>query len=190
MEMWDWLRPWWNWWSDLTDLFDWDAISALATTAAVLVALDQAGRASRVEARHGAGVFARLIAALEPIVHTVEVYGASEVGENAAKLIVERGYVRQALAMIAALDLRETAPLGIADYLEGIPQALHALEQELPAVAEGYVSSRWLDQQIWYLRSAVTDFRARQALLLHGRGYAALRSIWSTIQRKWFFRRL
>lgn len=190
MEVWEWLRPWWNWWAGMTDLFDWEAVSAIATTAAVLVALDQAGRAARVERRHGAGVFAKLIAALAPIVETADVYSTTDVDEYAARVIVDAGYVPRAASIVASLDLKETAPLGISDYLEGIPQALRSLEQELPAVADGMVSSRWLDQQIWYLRSAVADFRERQDLLLRGRGYAAFRSFWATAQRKWFFRKL
>ena len=39
MEMWNWLQPWWNWWAGFTGLFEWDAIAALATAAAAIIAL-------------------------------------------------------------------------------------------------------------------------------------------------------
>lgn len=67
VEVWDWLRPWWDWWAGFTDLFDWEAISAVATAAAVMVALDQATKTKRVANRRNLAVLKDLLAMVEPI---------------------------------------------------------------------------------------------------------------------------
>lgn len=65
--MWDWLVPWWNWGAELTRLFDWEAISAVATAVAVIVALDQATRSQRAAQRRSVALLTSLIGFFEPI---------------------------------------------------------------------------------------------------------------------------
>lgn len=185
----DWLTPWWNWWAGLTDLFDWDAIAALGTTGAVMVALDQAGRSARVEAQHGAGVLNRLIAALEPLVDTSGVLHTSDVSADAAQQILDGKFVEQASAAFSQLDLRDAAKLGITDYLVGIPQALLYIRDGLPLISDGATSSRWLDGQVWYLAQAVEDFRQRRDTLQSGRAVSIIRKSVSWTSRKWYFRK-
>lgn len=189
MDIWDWLDPWWAWWVGFTDLFDWDAIAAIATAVAVWVALDQAGRAARVQSSHGAGVFTTLVGLIEPVVELAGVDRSASVHPSDARYILDLGVLDQALAGLQSLPLQDTAPLGISDYIGGLPVALEALKRELPAVAEGHKAGRSVDSHLWYLREAVHDFRQRRSLLLAGPVRKWFEGVWADLQRRWFFRR-
>lgn len=64
MEIWDWLRPWWNWWAGATDLFDWEAVGAMGTLGTLAAALYLADAANRDRRRRDAAI---ILAVAHPV---------------------------------------------------------------------------------------------------------------------------
>lgn len=190
MEVWDWLVPWWNWWAGFTDLFDWTAMAALGTVGAVAVALNQAGRAARVEARHGAGLLDHVRSLIQPIVDATGILHCSDISADAANEVLRQGLIERALEGLDRIPPKDAGAHGISDYLVGIRTALHAAKEEFPELKDGvFPSSRWLDGQIWYLGSAAKEMARRRDILLKGWLAVALTDLRADLARRWFFRR-
>ena len=168
MDIWDWLEPWWAWWSGFTSLFDWSAIGAMGTMAAVMIALDQAGRASRVEARQGMGVFTVLIGSLDSIHDLLKSASRNQLQPAEAALVLEEQLIERALKTMDRVIAQNPVHLGIADYLGALPLALESLQTDLPAVAAGHAKGRDVSAEVEFIGEALDDFRERRALLQIG----------------------
>ena len=100
----DWLAPWWNWWAELTMLFDWEAISAVATAAAVIVALDQATRSQRAAQRRSVAVLTSLIGFYEPIREMLAHDDEGYLDPSSLVLLLQSGMIRRARQGLVKID--------------------------------------------------------------------------------------